>query len=46
MIEIDGVQYGKCAYCLFWHPIDEMRWDDNVLMWACLDAGCASFLVV
>jgi hypothetical protein len=46
MLTIEGVQYGKCAYCLAWHPIDEMRWDGEVLAWVCLDADCGSFLVV
>ena len=45
MIEIEGVQYGKCAHCLNWLPADAMGWDDEVLSWVCADA-CGSFLVV
>jgi hypothetical protein len=46
MLEIEGVQYGKCAVCMSWYPTDEMSWDDEVLSWVCCEPDCTSFLVV
>ena len=37
MILIDGTEFLKCGFgfCADWCPIDDMRWDDELLDWVC-----------
>ncbi len=35
MLEIEGIWYRQCAYCLIWCPVEEIGWSDELLSWVC-----------
>ena len=37
MLVIEDTAYHQCGHCFNWCPIEDMRWDDELLNWVCCD---------